>query len=239
MLNPRVRETLAEGAEIARAEEEFWSDHVAALLALSWKRDGPGGRLNLDLVRGHTIAVQRRLVRAAGESVGLNLEFSHVEEVIALSREETRAALPDDWTAVLHQNEIRFEVNKKPATDYAYAVTVPGRVEVSEAGIVIEACFSKMSDSSGTTECVLRPEVAHADPVVRNWRTGDRFWPAHTKQPKKIKELLQDIHISGEEKRLWPVIAAGDEIVWVRGLGARRDFQAKNGTGVVIRETPL
>ena len=55
----------------------------------------------------------------------------------------------------------------------------------------------------------------------------------------RVKELLQDIHISGEEKRLWPVIAAGQEVVWVRGLGVRRDFQAKKGTGVLIHESPL
>ncbi len=42
---------------------------------------------------------------------------------------------------------------------------------------------------------------------VRNWRSGDRFWPAHTKGPKKIKELLQDRRVLGREKRLWPVVA--------------------------------
>ena len=74
---------------------------------------------------------------------------------------------------------------------------------------------------------------------VRNWRAGDRFWPAHTKEPKKIKELLQDRHITGEEKRGWPVIASGDEVVWMRGFGVRRDFRAKNGGGVLIREFPI
>jgi len=31
-------------------------------------------------------------------------------------------------------------------------------------------------------------------------------------------------------------VASGDEIVWVRRLGVRRDFQAKNGEGILIRE---
>ena len=71
--------------------------------------------------------------------------------------------------------------------------------------------------------------------VVRNWFAGERFWPAHTKEPKKIKELLQDRHITGDEKKLWPVVASGDEIVWVRGLGVRRDLLAKDGCGVLIQ----
>ena len=238
-VNPRIRETLAEAAEIARAEEEFWAEHINALLDRSWTRDEHGGRLNLDPLREAPLATQRRLVRAATESLGMNLEFCHVEEVIAFSREGARAALPDNWTAVLHKNEIMFGPARKSTTNYSYAVTIPGRVEVKEVGTVIEACFSKMNHDAANTECVLRPEIAQKELLVRNWRPGDRFWPAHTKEPKKIKALLQDIHISGEEKRLWPVIAAGEEVVWVRGLGVRRDFQAKKGTGVLIHESPL
>jgi tRNA(Ile)-lysidine synthase len=238
-VNPRIRETLAEAAEIARAEEEFWAEHINALLDRSWTKDEHGGELNLDPLRDAPLATQRRLVRAAAESLGMNLEFCHVEEVIGLSREGARAALPDNWTAVLHKNEIMFGPAKESTTNYSYAVTIPGRVEVKEAGTVIEACFSKMNHDGANTECVLRPQLAQKELLIRNWRPGDRFWPAHTKEPKKIKALLQDIHISGEEKRLWPVIASGDEVVWVKGLGVRRDFQAKNGTGVVIRETPL
>ena len=75
--------------------------------------------------------------------------------------------------------------------------------------------------------------------VVRNWRAGERFWPAHSKEPKKIKELLQDRHITGDEKKRWPVIASGDEIIWVRGLGVRRDFQSNGPTGVAIKEVAM
>ena len=57
---------------------------------------------------------------------------------------------------------------------------------------------------------------------VRNWRPGDRFWPAHTKSPKKIKELLQERHVAQPERRLWPVVVSGDEIVWVRGFPVHR-----------------
>jgi tRNA(Ile)-lysidine synthetase-like protein len=72
--------------------------------------------------------------------------------------------------------------------------------------------------------------------VVRNWRPGERFWPAHTKEPKKIKELLQDRHITGEEKQRWPVIACGDEIIWLSGFGVRRDLRANGDEGVLIQE---
>jgi tRNA(Ile)-lysidine synthase len=73
--------------------------------------------------------------------------------------------------------------------------------------------------------------------VVRNWRSGDRFWPAHTKAPKKIKELLQERHVAQPERRLWPVVLSGDEIVWVRGFSVPAKLRAGvENEVVVIRE---
>ena len=66
--------------------------------------------------------------------------------------------------------------------------------------------------------------------TIRNWRAGERFWPLHTKEPKKIKELLQDRHVTGGEKKQWPVIASGNEIVWLHGFGVRHPFGMGRGS---------
>jgi len=74
---------------------------------------------------------------------------------------------------------------------------------------------------------------------VRNWRPGDRYWPAHTKSPKKIKELLQEQHVAQPERRLWPVAMSGDEIVWMRGFPVPARLRAQTGQeAVMIREIP-
>ncbi len=69
---------------------------------------------------------------------------------------------------------------------------------------------------------------------VRNWRAGDRFWPAHTKSPKKLKELLQERHVAQPDRALWPVIVSGDEIVWVRGFDTHAKYRAKPGHDAVL-----
>jgi len=75
---------------------------------------------------------------------------------------------------------------------------------------------------------------------VRNWRPGDRFWPAHTKSGKKIKELLQEHHVTGTPRKAWPVVVSGEEIVWVRGFAVPESHRMKSpGVAVVIREMPL
>jgi tRNA(Ile)-lysidine synthase len=75
--------------------------------------------------------------------------------------------------------------------------------------------------------------------IVRNWRPGDRFFPAHTKSPKKIKELLQEKHVPQPERRLWPVVVSGNEIIWMRDFPVPAHLRAKPGEeAILIQETP-
>ena len=83
--------------------------------------------------------------------------------------------------------------------------------------------------------CLYEPGLLGPELKVRNWCAGDRFWPAHTKAPKKIKELLQERHITGKERTLWPVITSGDEIIWVRGFPVPAHLQPKGDQAVVIQ----
>jgi tRNA(Ile)-lysidine synthase len=236
LVNPRVHETLAEAAEIARSEEEFWSKEVAKLLPRVWKPCGNGGSISRKSIDKFPLAVQRRLVRAAAESLGLNLEFNHVEEVLNLGQENARAALPQNWSATFLRGEIKFSGVRRETVDYAYTLSVPGKIAVPEANLTVEAQIvprEKLGDDSAGQMVDLN--FIKNGLIVRNWRAGDRFWPENTKEPKKIKELLQDRHITGDQKKSWPVLAIGNEIVWVRDLGIRREFRAKGDKGLLIK----
>ena len=232
-VNPAVREALAEAAEIARGEEEYWAQEIARVLPLVWKRTESGGDLSCGRLAEFDLALRRRVARACGESLGLGLEFRHVEEVLALREDGARASLPQDWVVCLRKGELRFELLSKRVSEYKYELAVPGEVLVPEAGLRVKAVRVESGGQHGGT---LLGSGYSGALIVRNWHAGERFWPAHTKEPKKIKELLQDRHIIGDEKKLWPVVACGDEVVWVRGLGVRRDLIAQNGAGVLIQD---
>jgi tRNA(Ile)-lysidine synthase len=244
--NPAVAESLAELAEIARGEEEFWTQECAALMDQIGVRRAPAC-IGLDLARFRNLplGVQRRLVR----SLEMPLEFKHIDDIIKLAGEASTEAkaiqLPEGWKAVCTAHELQFltaelRTEGRAPVGYQYKLCVPGAVKVWEAGVVVEASLvsSNAEPGYGSLELV-DPKLLQHELIVRNWYAGERFWPSHTKEPKKIKELLQDRHITANEKKRWPVVASGDEIVWVRRLGVRQDLQAKNGSGVVIREMPF
>ena len=128
---------------------------------------------------------------------------------------------------------------------YEYELTIPGMITVNETASQIEAQRVPAGAKAGYNFDQLLDAESLPGPLrVRNWRPGDRFWPAHTKSPKKIKELLQERHVPQAERELWPVIvkkdASGEGIVWVRGFRLPAKLRAKPGReAVLILEKPL
>jgi len=289
--NPAVAENLAELAEIARGEEDYWENEVSGWLGTTvqwsqpeWARAasvekslvqiaglGESGsaavsagsddlRIRIDnaawLVMNASVprmwflsepaAVQRRLVKAIGENAGIPLEFKHVEEILRVAAEETsgkEVSLPLGWRLVVEPEELAFMTpdlrELSPQRDYESDLSIPGEVVVHEAGFVIEVRRIPSGDQAAYNPYHLLDEESLPGPLrVRNWRPGDRFWPAHTKSPKKIKELLQDRRVAQSERGLWPVILSsdekGDQIVWVRGFPVPAKLRAQPGRAAIL-----
>jgi tRNA(Ile)-lysidine synthase len=280
--NPAVAENLAELAEIARAEEDYWENEIAGWMGTGvhwsepeWARQ-PATRLvqiglpdsnqapqelrsKIDSARwlvmnasvdrlwflGEPLAVQRRVIKAIGERAGLPLEFKHVEEILRFAAAEGASgkelSLPLGWKMLREPIELIFVTpdlrQPAPPQDYEYDLPVPSEVSISEAGSLIEVKRVAPGGEAYNPEHLLDADSLPGRLKVRNWRAGDRFWPAHTKSPKKVKELLQERHVAQPERKLWPVVLSGDEIVWMRGFPLPARYQAKPGhEGVLIRE---
>jgi tRNA(Ile)-lysidine synthase len=285
--NPAVAENLAELAEIARAEQDYWENEVAGWMGTGvhwiepdWARsaratqavvqisagpskndartelrakieDAPWLVMNaaVDLLwlLGEPVAVQRRVIKAVGDHAGTRFEFKHVEEILRFAQEETgtgkQLSLPLGWKVEHHPHELLFVTpnlsNQGPAEDYEYDLPVPGRVDVRQAGLTIEVQRVPADrDARYNPEHLLDEDSLPGLLKVRNWRAGDRFWPQHTKSPRKIKELLQERHVPRPERKLWPVVVSGDEVIWLRGFPPSARLTAKSGrNAVTILET--
>jgi tRNA(Ile)-lysidine synthase len=192
-------------------------------------------------------AVQRRVLKAIGDEAGIPLEFKHIEEILRFAAEDgpsgKELSLPLGWKLAREPESMVFltpDLRREERTpDYEYSLPVSGNVLVPEIGVVIEALrLAPNEQMEGyNSQQLLRSGLLPERLVVRNWRPGDRFWPAHTKAPKKIKELLQKLKVTQPSRRLWPVIVSGDEVVWMRGFPVPAKAAAKPGEeAVVIRE---
>ena len=194
-----------------------------------------------------TRAVQRRVVKAIGEQAGIPLEFKHVEEILRFASEDgpsgKELSLPLGWKLLREREALVFVTpdlrRQERIPDYEYSLPVPGRTVIPELGVVIEALLANPASQLAeyNQRDLLRAELLRQPLFVRNWRPGDRFWPAHTKAPKKVKELLQEKHVPQPERRLWPVVVSGDEIVWMRGFPVPDLLRARpDQEGVLIKD---
>ena len=130
-------------------------------------------------------------------------------------------------TPDLREPDLREDAQSR---DYEYELAVPGLTSVIETGSIFEVQRVPSDASAGyNPEQLLNADSLPGQLRVRNWRPGDRFWPAHTKSPKKIKELLQERHLAQPERSRWPVVLSGQEIVWMRGFSSPAKCRAKPG----------
>jgi tRNA(Ile)-lysidine synthase len=64
--------------------------------------------------------------------------------------------------------------------------------------------------------------------TVRGWRPGDRMRDSKGGL-RKVKRFLSDAHVSGARRERWPVVLAGDEIVWIPGIRRSSAAAARSG----------
>ena len=286
--NPAVAENLAELAEIARGEEDYWENEISGWMGTTvhwsqpeWARAAtqapalvqiaPGNSpsrdsdlrskienaswlvLNASVSRmwflGEPIAVQRRLVKAVGENAGIPLEFQHVDEILQFAAQDDASgkelSLPLGWKLIREPEELVFVTpdlrEPAPPHDYEYELPVPGEIIVYETASSVSAQrIPADAQARYNPDHLLDAESLPGPLRVRNWRPGDRFWPAHTKSPKKIKELLQERHAAQAERKFWPLVVSGNEIVWLRGYPTPASLRPRTGHGaILITELPL
>ena len=181
------------------------------------------------------------------EKAGADLDFKHLQALHDLAETGQRGRklhLPGGLSASCSFRELQIEAAQPPATqEYELILPVPGEVEIPTLRSRIRARLLRPTeaDVSGYNPALLL-ERARLTPdlKVRNWRAGDRFFPAHTQSPRKVKELLQASRLGRElsdlERRSWPVVESGGQIVWMRGFPVPADYVCRGAEAVLIEE---
>lgn len=222
-------DNLADLAEIARAEEEHWSAHAETVAV--------EGTISIAALLRLPLAAQRRMIRNWLEREQQDVSFRLIDEIVGLAHGPAgRRIVVSGGCAVRHSvNGLCMERTDAPE-DYEYWLPVPGEIVIPEIGSRFTARRLNAIDvTAHSRDQWLDPARLPGRVTIRNWRPGDRYWPAHTKEQKKAKDLLSDKHVTGVEKKLWPVaVAEGGGLVWMRGFPVPAAVQASAGTTEVV-----
>jgi len=259
--NPNLETLLAQCADLARAEEDYWEREIEIVYAGLVRHTPFGLQFDAGTIASLHPAVRRRFIRRAICDVRGDLrtiEFEHVEAVIRLcdsSEGHDRVIIPglDAWRSfgqlLLSQNGLRAS----QARDYQIDLKIgevcelpfhAGRIWVSllnsgEAGSV---CASFKKEQGHKLEIcdwdgdLLSAAGGLVSLTVRNWRPGDVFHRVgHSAE--KIKALFQSGRVLLWERKHWPVVTTGAQIIWVRQFGGGAAVSARSGSRNIIRLT--
>jgi len=107
-------------------------------------------------------------------------------------------------------------------------LAVPGETRLSQVGLVIDAEVLEPPESralvadprsaGGHDRAVLDWDRVVPPLVVRSWRPGDRMRPLGLAGTKKLQDIFVDAKVPAAERRLVPVVADQEGILWVVGL---------------------
>lgn len=252
--NPALRHTLFQTAEWARAEERYWANEVERLAATRLNEADGFVFTTVEDLATLPLAAARRMVRHALERVKGDLrgiDFLHVESVLAMATStEGHGRVQTAGVDVFRSfNRLRFgPIGAEGFVDRNYRVeaAVPGRIQVPAAGLdvlleVIENAQEVNLDGSVYNVGMgwLDPDRVSGSLILRNWRPGDQYQPVNRSRAEKIKTLFQEFRIPLWERRHWPVLLDGENIVWSRRFGVAVGYAANCGSrrALQIRES--
>jgi len=226
--NPKLRRHLAQMANLARDEEAWWQAELACLAPQMLMPGRPvrgGGRaagfgaagLAIEVKRLTALApaLQRRLLRHAAEQCGSPLDFAATEALRSLAlggRAGQKLALANGMRAERTARELRLEVGPAGTAEEAaaaavpeYSAAIPGEIDAPAFGLRLNIELLAEAAGAGTA-------------TLRNWKAGDRVKLRYSGAPRKIKEVLERLRVTGTERALWPVLEVGGRIIWMRGV---------------------
>ena len=225
-IDTRLPARLSQQAELIRDEDAYLEDVARAELG---KLRSSGG-MNRALFLRQAKVMQRRVLRLWIEETRGHLrgiDFAHVDELlklIAAPVPQSRLAIPGGWELVKEYDTLRLEqsARSRKRLCYSYEFFIGTALRIPEAAMMLlserisPALFRLPGDlMEAAFDLAALPESL----TVRNFRHGDRFQPLGMSGHKKVKELFIENKVPLSVRRKLPLLALGDEILWIAGYG--------------------
>jgi tRNA(Ile)-lysidine synthase len=173
----------------------------------------------------------------------LTIEAASIGEKIPRTAPEYRVPIPGETTAPALGLRLRIDVSEDPAEALAAekrqiagavreknlsepqllqcfkkrqgtASVVPQMRQDKPGALAPEGCFSGISPRNGPSSVAGAGQTA----TLRNWQPGDRVRLRYSSGPRKVKEVLERLRVTGASRALWPVLELQGRIVWMKGV---------------------
>ncbi len=244
-INPRAVVHIARTAALLADDEEYLEQQAAALFA-ALERPACKEAVSLEregLLRAHP-AMRRRVLRLAmGRFVSADVshvQIAALEELLQKPTGKSRCFLQGIRAENSYGMLLLSKAAAERASSFCYALPQEGEIFIPEIGATVSICLRVEKNGeicgSGCTNVFDYDKIlgrisgreGTEGLTCRTRRAGDSIRLKNGR--KKIKDLWIDEKIPREQREAWPLVAAGEEILWVPGLRASAGFLADGQT---------
>ena len=242
--NPRLPEALIRLSRLAADDRRFLQRKAAERLQEISTRRGNILILDGPSLKGLPAALKGRIGRLALLQVTMPGEvgWKQVQQLIKLCRGRASTAelqLPGGGRVYRLDNRLIFTpapISRLPVE--AIRLKIPGKTVLSWANGEIQARLTRIDKVKWPPS----PREAYLDlnrlpgPLwVRGRWPGARFYPQGSPGSKKLKDFFIDQKIPRHRRDHWPLVVAGEEILWVVGLRIGHPYRVTAETdGVAV-----
>jgi tRNA(Ile)-lysidine synthase len=214
---PGCVQALARTAVILGDEHSYWKEVSREWLAQHGRINTGSGFVMLDNLLCAPVALQRHVIRSLCAAVGVTPEFAHVEQVINLAQ----GAGPRKANL--------------PGAVYAYRGFA--RLHIVRPEIPDLQAFGKLIDADDSfdrkAESFDKSFLEGA--TLRTRKSGDYIVPLGAGGRQKLREYMINRKIDQPLRDQWPLLAKGNEVLWVVGVGISQTAAVSKTTKSVRR----
>jgi tRNA(Ile)-lysidine synthetase-like protein len=136
-----------------------------------------------------------------------------------------RVPLSAGWEAIRTAAGLTFR--RLETSEPVLAQTIPrrGRVRFGAWTFAVQAVSSAGAPDDAWSAWLPAEVSVH----VRSWKDGDRIAAGPHGSPRRVKRFFSDRRIAANERKGWPVVIAGGEIIWIPGIRRVSAVAARSG----------
>jgi tRNA(Ile)-lysidine synthase len=243
--NPRIVETLAAEAALFRDEDEALEACLAAIAAGVITQEEDGVVLQREKFNALPQAFRRRLLRnaanrASAESSGLSsIQIDEALAFMAAARTGRIMLLP--YGLVIEREYEKFIIHLLAAAEgFSHTLALPGVTAIPELGMqvetmIVEGTAAEQEDKNYFWQALFDYDKIGPLLTLRSRRPGDWFRPAGMGGgSKKLQDYFVDAKVPRRKRDTVPLLAAGDDILWVAGLRTDERFLPRADTKKIL-----
>jgi tRNA(Ile)-lysidine synthase len=236
--NPQLVSTLSREAILAQETWSFIEYQAKAAFENLCQRRGDGILLKLQSFAELHPGLQKQVLRQAikeclGSLHGVTSRvIDSVLSICSTGASSDQIRMPHGSTAIRQFDTLLLMKHLPSITaPFLYQLNLPGECHVVEAGILFRSRICNAPDlktmrDSRARQAFLELSALPQYLTIRPRKPGDRYGgPGH----RKVKKMLIDEKIPQLKRPGLPMVAAGEDVIWIPGFRPARAYAAQPG----------